>query len=57
MPAFTSYVLQTRQNEAFNEWFRKEYERGAFRDTPIDKRQQQQQQQQGGQTGQSVINR
>ena len=33
LPAFVAYVRQTRQNEAFNDWFRKEAERG-LRDTP-----------------------
>jgi peptidyl-prolyl cis-trans isomerase D len=34
LPAFTDSVRQMRQNEAFNEWFRKEAER-ALRDTPL----------------------
>jgi hypothetical protein len=29
-------VRQSRQNEAFNEWFRKEAEKG-LRDTPLNK--------------------
>jgi parvulin-like peptidyl-prolyl isomerase len=36
LPAFVSYVRQTRQNEAFNDWFRKEAERGLV-NTPINK--------------------
>jgi hypothetical protein len=36
MPAFANYVRQNRQSEAFNEWFRKEAEKG-LRDTPIAK--------------------
>ncbi|MCX6884254.1 MAG: peptidyl-prolyl cis-trans isomerase [Verrucomicrobia bacterium] len=38
-PAFLSYVRQTRQNEAFNDWFRKEADRG-LRDTPLAQPQQ-----------------
>ena len=34
LPAFANYVRQSRQNEAFNEWFRKEAEKG-LRDTPL----------------------
>jgi hypothetical protein len=34
LPAFDNYVRQSRQNEAFNEWFRKEAEKG-LRDTPL----------------------
>ena len=34
MPAFANYVRQNRQSEAFNEWFRKEAEKG-LRDTPL----------------------
>lgn len=34
LPAFTDSVRQMRQNEAFNDWFRKEAER-ALRDTPL----------------------
>lgn len=33
LPAFANSVRQTRQGEAFNEWFRREAERG-LRDTP-----------------------
>jgi hypothetical protein len=35
LPAFANYVRQSRQNEAFNEWFRKEAEKG-LRDTPLN---------------------
>ena len=28
LPSFANYVRQNRQNEAFNDWFRKEAERG-----------------------------
>jgi hypothetical protein len=34
LPAFANYVRQSRQNEAFNDWFRKEAEKG-LRDTPL----------------------
>jgi len=34
LPAFANYVRQSRQNEAFNDWFRKEAEMG-LRDTPL----------------------
>lgn len=34
LPAFMNSVRQMRQNEAFNDWFRKEAERG-LRDTPV----------------------
>jgi hypothetical protein len=34
LPAFANYVRQNRQNEAFNDWFRKEAEKG-LRDTPL----------------------
>jgi hypothetical protein len=34
LPEFVNYVRQTRQNEAFNEWFRRQAERG-LRDTPL----------------------
>jgi len=34
LPDFVNYVRQTRQNEAFNEWFRRQAERG-LRDTPL----------------------
>lgn len=34
LPGFVSYVRRTRQEEAFNDWFRKEAERG-LRDTPL----------------------
>jgi len=34
LPAFANAVRQSRQNEAFNEWFRKEAEKG-LRDTPL----------------------
>jgi hypothetical protein len=42
LPSFTSYLRQNRQSEAFNDWFRKEAERG-MRDTPLFRQQQQQQ--------------
>ena len=35
LPAFANYVRQSRQNEVFNEWFRKEAEKG-LRDTPLN---------------------
>ena len=34
LPTFAKAVRQTRQNEAFNDWFRKEAEKG-LRDTPL----------------------
>jgi len=34
LPEFVNYVRQTRQTEAFNEWFRRQAER-ALRDTPL----------------------
>jgi len=34
LPAFANYVRQSRQNEAFNDWFRREAEKG-LRDTPL----------------------
>ena len=34
LPAFANAVRQSRQNEAFNDWFRKEAEKG-LRDTPL----------------------
>ncbi|MGD0262640.1 MAG: peptidylprolyl isomerase [Verrucomicrobiota bacterium] len=34
LPAFSNAVRQSRQNEAFNDWFRREAERG-LRDTPL----------------------
>lgn len=34
LPAFMNSVRQARQNEAFNDWFRKEAEKG-LRDTPV----------------------
>jgi hypothetical protein len=34
LPAFANYVRQSRLNEAFNDWFRKEAEKG-LRDTPL----------------------
>ncbi len=37
LPAFIRAVRDTRQNEAFNEWFRKEAERG-LRETPLFQR-------------------
>ena len=39
LPVFMDSVRQARQNEAFNDWFRKEAEKG-LRDTPIFQRQQ-----------------
>ncbi len=39
LTSFVTYVRQTRQNEAFNDWFRKEAER-ALRDTPLSQPQQ-----------------
>jgi peptidyl-prolyl cis-trans isomerase D len=39
LPAFVASVRQNRQNEAFNEWFRKEMEKG-LRDTPLARQQQ-----------------
>jgi hypothetical protein len=38
LPAFTRAVRQSRQNEAFNDWFRREAEKG-LRDTPLAKAQ------------------
>jgi hypothetical protein len=49
LPAFARYVRQTRQNEAFNEWFRREAERG-LRDTPLARPQTPDLQQQPGTT-------
>ena len=40
LPAFTSYVRQSRSREAFDAWFRKEAEKG-LRDTPLARPQQQ----------------
>jgi hypothetical protein len=34
LPSFTTLIRQNRQNEAFNEWFRKEIDRG-LRDVPL----------------------
>ena len=34
LPAYSNYVRQNRQNDAFNAWFRKEAEKG-LRDTPL----------------------
>ena len=34
LPAFANYVRQSRQTEAFNQWFQKEAEKG-LRDTPL----------------------
>ena len=34
LPTFANYVRQSRQNEAFNDWFRREAEKG-LRDTPL----------------------
>jgi peptidyl-prolyl cis-trans isomerase D len=45
LPQFLSSTRQTRQNEVFNEWFRKEFDR-TMRDTPLYQQQQQQKQQQ-----------
>jgi hypothetical protein len=42
LPMFVNYVRQSRQNEAFNEWFRHEAQRG-LGDTPLARQQQQQQ--------------
>lgn len=39
LPAFMNSVRQARQNEAFNDWFRKEAEK-ALRDTPVFQRPQ-----------------
>jgi peptidyl-prolyl cis-trans isomerase D len=36
LPGFVNYVRRTRQEEAFNDWFRKEAERG-LRDTPLNR--------------------
>jgi hypothetical protein len=38
LPAFAKAVRQSRQNEAFNDWFRKEAEKG-LRDTPLARQQ------------------
>ena len=38
LPAFSNAVRQNRQNEAFNDWFRKEAEKG-LRDTPLARQQ------------------
>ena len=38
LPAFANAVRQSRQNEAFNDWFRKEAEKG-LRDTPLARQQ------------------
>ena len=38
LPAFANDVRQSRQNEAFNDWFRKEAEKG-LRDTPLARQQ------------------
>ena len=38
LPAFVNYVRQSRQNEAFNDWFRREAEKG-LRDTPLARQQ------------------
>jgi hypothetical protein len=38
LPAFMNTVRQNRQNEAFNDWFRKEAEKG-LRDTPLAQQQ------------------
>ncbi len=43
LSSFVSYVRQSRQNEAFNDWFRREAEK-ALQDTPIAQTQQQQKQ-------------
>ncbi len=40
LPAFVNQMRQTRQTEAFNDWFRKEAERG-LRDTPVVRQQRQ----------------
>jgi hypothetical protein len=34
LPAFANYARQNRQSEAFNDWFRKEADKG-LRDTPL----------------------
>ena len=39
LAAFTRALRQNRQNEAFNEWFRREAEKG-LRDTPLTRQQQ-----------------
>jgi hypothetical protein len=39
LPAFLNAVRQNRQTEAFNDWFRREAEKG-LRDTPLAKQQQ-----------------
>ena len=39
LPAFVNSVRQNRQNDAFNEWFRKEVEKG-LHDTPVFRPQQ-----------------
>jgi hypothetical protein len=39
LPAFISYVRQSRSREAFDAWFRKEADKG-LRDTPLFQRQQ-----------------
>jgi len=39
LPGFLSYLRQARQNEAFNDWFRKQAEAG-LRDTPLARAQQ-----------------
>ena len=36
LPAFANSVRQSRQNEAFNDWFRREMDKG-LRDTPLAK--------------------
>ena len=38
LPAFTREVHRSRQNEAFNEWFRREGDKG-LRDTPLARQQ------------------
>jgi hypothetical protein len=38
LPAFMNLVRQNRQNEAFNDWFRKEAEKG-LGDTPLARQQ------------------
>jgi hypothetical protein len=38
LPSFANAVRQSRQNEAFNDWFRKEAEKG-LRDTPLARQQ------------------
>jgi hypothetical protein len=38
LPAFANAVRANRQNEAFNDWFRKEAEKG-LRDTPLTRQQ------------------